>query len=408
MLRVGSSLVLCALVALALAAGAGAARPVGKVREIAPPRSSEPAIAYRAKRDQYLVVYALFAQESTTVTFVAQRLSRSGATVGDAVRIVDLTADARPQGRALAYNPRRDEFLLIWRAATAPGDAPHAIYGQRLGPGGKPLGDVVTLVRPAEPGLRPVTRCCMDPALAYDGRGGYFVAWGTASSFTDHAVVGRRLDGKLRRGTARRLTTRTGSITGYSLAADPSGYLLASWIAGPPSAQGVYTDLVTRTGVRRRATHRVHAPGGDVALARNSRTGRFALAWQEDRSIMDPEEPLRVQQLDASGRALGRRSVVPPHKDYRRTLLEGLSYNHAADEYLLGWIGVSHRDPTRADSRSSLRSLSGGTARPFGPVSLPGGTFGPFVGASTRSPRWLVITAADTGLRGQIHAPSGR
>jgi hypothetical protein len=396
-------------IAVALAAPADGARPVGKVRSIAPERSYEPVIAHRARRDEYLVVYARSDPDAAEgVTLNSQRVSRSGGAVGRPVQVALLSPQAPPQGQALVYNPRRDEFLLVWRAATGPPNAPHEVYGQRLDAAGKPIGGRATLVRAAEPGLRPVTQCCMPPALAYDGRGGYFVAWGTAAGFTDHAVAGRPLNGALKRGTARKLTTRKGSITGYSIAADPSGYLLASWIGGPESAQGVYTDLVTRAGVRRRSTYRVHSPGGDVALARNSRTGRFALAWQEDRSIMDSEEPLRVQQLDASGRSLGPRSVVPPYKNYRRTTLEGLAYNHAANEYVLGWIGIDQRDPTRIDARSSLRSLAGGSAKPFGPVSLPAGLFGPFAGASTRAARWLVMSSSQTGLVGQIYAPNRR
>jgi hypothetical protein len=407
MRRVGSSLVVCALMALALAAPADAARPVGKVRSIAPEGSYEPVIAHRAKRDEYLVVYGVTNPKvNEGITLESQRVSRGGGRVGSPVQVALLSPQAPPQGHALVHNPRRDEFLLIWRAATGPNNAPHEVYGQRLDPAGRPIGGRATLVRASEPGLRPVTQCCAPPALAYDGRGGYFVAWGTAAGFTDHAVAGRPVNGALKRGTARKLTTRKGSITGWSLASDPSGYLLASWIGGPESAQGVYTDLVTRAGVRRRSTYRVHSPGGDVALARNTRTGRFALAWQEDRSIMDSEEPLRVQQLDASGRSLGPRSVVPPYKSYRRTTIEGLTYNHAADEYVLGWIGVDQRDPTTANARSALRSLTGTGAKPFGPVSVPAGLFGPFAGASTRAARWLVLSSTQTGLVGQIYAPN--
>jgi hypothetical protein len=396
------------LAALALAAPSPAARPVGKVRAIAPERSFGPVIAHRAKRDEYLVVYTLADDATESYLLVAQRVSRSAGVVGSPVRIASSSPQVSPQGTSLVYNPRRDEFLVAWRAATGPNDAPHEIYGQRLSAAGKPMGKRATLVRAAEPGLRPVTRCCGPPALALDGRGGYFVAWGTAAGFTDHAVAGRPLNGALERGAARKLTTRKGSITGWSIAADPSGYLVASWIAAPESAQGVYTDLVTRSGVRRRATYKVHSPGGSVALARNSRSGRFALAWQEDRSIMDSEEPLRVQQLDASGRSLGPRSVVPPYKEYRRTTLEGLTYNRAADEYLLGWMGIDQRDPTTIDAHSSLRSLTGAAAKPFGPVSLPAGLFGPYVGASTSAARWLVMSSTQTGLVGQIYAPSGR
>jgi hypothetical protein len=401
--------VVCALIAFGLAAPAEAARPVGKARSITPAQSYEPVIAHRAKRDEYLVVYALSDPDANQgITLNSQRVSRGGGAVGPPVQVALLSPQAPPQGQALVHNPRRDEFLLVWRAATGPPNAPHEVYGQRLDAAGKPLGGAQTLVRASEPGLRPVTQCCMPPGVAYDGRGGYFVAWATAAGFTDHAVAGRPVNGALKRGSARKLTTRKGSITGFSVAVDPSGYLVASWIASPASAQGVYTDLVTRAGVRRRGTYRVHSPGGDVALARNSRSGRFALAWQEDRSIMDSEEPLRVQQLDASGRSLGPRSVVPPYKAYRRTTLEGLSYNHAANEYVLGWIGIDQRDPTRVDARSSLRSLSGGSAKPFGPVSLPAGTFGPYAAASTRAARWLVLSASQSGLVGQIYAPSGR
>ena len=412
MRRVGSSLVLCAVMAVAYSAPAPAAKPAGKVRQIAPQQSSEPAIAHRPKRDEYLVVTWVSDPNADpsagdAVTLESRRVSRSGAVVGEPVQVASFGQDTRPQETSLVHNPRRDEFLLAWRAATGPQGSPHAIYGQRLDAAGKPVGGRATLVRAEEPGQRPVTQCCGPPALALDGRGGYFVAWGTSAGFSDHAVAGRPVTAALKRGTARKLTTRQGSITSWAIAADPSGYLVASWIAGPESARGVYTDLVTRAGVRRRSTYRVHSPGGELRLARNSRTGRFALAWQEDRSIMDAEEPLRVQQLDASGRSLGPGSVVPPYKDFRRTIIESLAYNHAADEYLLGWGGVAHRTPTMVDARASLRSLRGDTARPFGPTSLTSDPFGPYTGTSTSAARWLVISAGLQGLRGQVYAPSG-
>lgn len=398
-----------ALTVLAAAAPAGAAKPVGKVREIAPELAHEPVIAHRAKRDEYLVAYTLQNPESREVTLVSQRVSRSGTLVGPRVPVAQLSPDAPPQGLALEYNPRRDEYLVIWRAATAAGNAPHEIYGLLLNAAGKPVGSQATLVRASEPGLRPVTQAAGPPALAHDGRGGYFVAWATAAGFTDHAVAGRPVSRSLKRGTARKLTTRNGSITGYTIAADPSGYLVASWIGGPEGSQGLFTDLVDRAGTRRRPTFRVHSPGGDMELARNTRTGRFALAWQEDRSIMDSDEPMRVQQLDSAGRSLGPRSVVPPYKDHRRTAIESLSYNRAANEYVLGWIGVAHPDPTTVRTRSSLRSLTGAGAKPFGPVSLPAGLFGPWAGASTSAARWLVMSSTPSGgLVGQLYAPSGR
>jgi hypothetical protein len=377
--------------------GAQAAQALGAPRVVAGQQAYSWAAAYGSRRDEYLVAYIREPgdlQRLPTSTIV-QRVDRNGEPAGRAARVVKSPAGTGPLGQQIAYDSRRDEFLLVWRAQVSPEyGSGHEVYGQRLSAIGEPIGSRQTLVAASEQDKRRL-QCCDELRVVHNPRnGGYLVAWRAERGRVPGpaAAVGRAVDPQLRGGPIRRLSGRTG-VTEFDIAADPSGpgYLVAAWSSQPDGSEpALQTDRLTADGRRRGSATVVSGRGGGVRLAGREREHGYALAWGSSHVV-------RVQPLDPSGHPLGGTRSVRPHGRYTDVSPTAIAYNPRADQFVLGWHGSFATEDHRFFNEPALRSLGGDRADPLGPTFLPKGDLGPLVVASTRDARWLVLSSSDPG-----------
>jgi hypothetical protein len=382
-----------AVIAIA-GADARAVRSAGEPRLLAP-RAYSAVIAFGSARNEYLVAYR--APDEDVIAL--QRVSRTGAPVGSPAR---MAAAPGTSVTALAYVPRRDEFVVAWRANTQPGSAGpvYAVYGRRIDGDGTPLGATRTLLGPEEQAKWRLD-CCEEVQVIHNPRGtGSLLAWrarSPRSSIAPYATLVRELDGDLRPGAARRAHEPVGARS-FAVTPDPSsrGYLAAAWIAkADGSNNALRTSLLTGDGRRRRgdvAVVRVRR-GFGVSLAANTVSGGFAIQWSQRGA------GIRTMTLDRSGRRRGSPNLVPPRGRYNDMTPGPLAFNPVARRYLHGWTG-SYQEPVFPEgdeyfSQPVLRELAAADARPTGRSFLPQSP-GPLA-SSTRERRWMLLSTDSAG-----------
>jgi hypothetical protein len=93
-----------------------------------------PAVAYASTADQYLIVWMW--AESGMVHIAGRTFSTTGGLGGTFLISEDTTGNPRSHPD-LAYNSRRNEYLVAWQQVSGPGDLD--IYARRVNAGGTPL-----------------------------------------------------------------------------------------------------------------------------------------------------------------------------------------------------------------------------------------------------------------------------
>jgi hypothetical protein len=124
-----------------------------------------PALAYNPGRDEYLLVWESGTQQGGSA-IGARLVSADGATLGT-IRLLT-TEEGAAYRPAVAYNPVTDEFLVVWHEYVSNG--PSDILGQRLSSTGA--------LRGARLVITAATMSQQTPAIACNPTTGmYFVAW---------------------------------------------------------------------------------------------------------------------------------------------------------------------------------------------------------------------------------------
>ena len=172
--------------AIALAAAAGAVVPVGPDLRLTMigndgdtqigPTEALNSIAYNSKRNEYLLTYAADETGANNDFDVwGQRLSASGARIGAGFRISnDGAANISSTNSSVAYSAKRDEYLVAFMSDQL-ADNDFEIWGQRLSGTGAELGGDFRISSASAAG---VSRDADLPAIAYDGkRGNYLVVF---------------------------------------------------------------------------------------------------------------------------------------------------------------------------------------------------------------------------------------
>lgn len=398
-----------ALPALGLPTGsAPAAAPAGEERLVGPRDAIHWTAAHRSRGNEYLLAYRRsgFDQRGDFSETFVQRIGAAGNPLGRPVKVLEVrSGDGSVRGQQLVYNARADEYLLVWtRTLGAAGfDAPRGVHGMRISPDGGTIDGPRALVRAGDqPGWR--VGLSEDPRVVVEpGGDGYYLAWDAVRGSQAVGVSGRRLSDALGRGTVRTLISgRRALMDHFEMALAPGGYLLATSFdeGADDTREGLWTVLLSRAGRRRGDDLFVDGRTHGHVLARNSRTGAFALAMR------GPESDLRIHGLDRTGDPVDERSL-PTHRKFPSPDVTTLHYNHRAGEFLLGWRGTG--PPVRNDpppTRSFLRSLSG-AARPVrGAAILPPGRAIAAAAADSGRASWLVLVATADGLFAQVWRPT--
>jgi hypothetical protein len=147
-----------------------------------------PAVAYRARADEYLVGFScgLPAEAQPPQTQFVRRLDASGGALGSPVPVITPRNTRFGNGEvALAYNARLDQFLFV-------GQNRRRIGTRRLDGAGAPVGPVRTLRRPS------FEFEASSPRVGFDPRAGrYLVAWrGHRRRDYGSAVFSTRVDSR--------------------------------------------------------------------------------------------------------------------------------------------------------------------------------------------------------------------
>jgi hypothetical protein len=139
----------------------------------------EPDLAYNRRRDEYLLVWAAEGVTDNKFEIYAQRKTDARAGRGDPVRLsytgLDSESNRDAAHPAVVYNPHRNEYFVVWQAndLAAPGDV--EIWGRRVGATGGPIGDAVRI---SSTGTDADGREAARPSLAANTRTGqYLVAF---------------------------------------------------------------------------------------------------------------------------------------------------------------------------------------------------------------------------------------
>jgi len=209
----------------------------------------------------------------------------------------ELVSDPREmQGElALAYNPDRDEYLVVWGGYDS-GGADSDLQGQRVAADGTPVGDLLTINQAVGDQL--------EPAVSYNAATQeYLVVWTDYRADPDGDVYGQRVsgDGNLAGsdfpvGATETLQNRP------DVAYNPTDNLyLAVWRDRRGPAVYVYGQVIEANGVLSGTNFAVYNGGGDNYQPRAAYSGvnqEFLVIWSKWSSY------ILGQRLSGSGALL--------------------------------------------------------------------------------------------------------
>jgi PKD repeat protein len=248
----------------------------------------QPAIAYNAGGDQFLVVWVQAVAGGAAV--YGQIFSATGQAQGE---ILAIPAVGNPWYPAAAYNPVTDQYLVVWAEGQG---GEEDIYGQLVNADG-------TLPGAANLAISTAAGRQFEPAIAYNAASDeYLVVW---------------------------FDSRNGDFDIYGQRVDADGVLLG---AGDPT---VNFAISTAVFSQQRPVVAYNAAGDE-----------YLVVWEDARDGYPCD--LYGQRVDADGVLLGAGdptvnfaiSTAPDYEDQ-----PAVAYNPASDEYLVVW------DDDRNDER---------------------------------------------------------
>jgi hypothetical protein len=327
----------------------------------------DPSVAYNSKRGEYLVVWEAdgLATDNEFEIF-GRRLSRAGEPIGPQIRISTTGADG-DAGRAaldpaVAYSPRLNQYLVVWRADGLATNDESEIFGQRLGPTGAELGGDFRISTTGADG--DADRDAFNPAVAYNPRlNQYLVVWNADGLATDDEfeVFGQRLGptGAELGGDFRISTTGTDGDAGRFASAPAVAYnprlnqYLVAWYANGlanPTKFEIFGQRLSGAGAELAGDFRISTTGTDgdaardafdPAVAYNPRLNQYLVVWEADGLATDDGFEIFGQRLRGNGAELrgdSRVSTTGPEGDADRGASDArVAHSPRANEYLVVW-----------------------------------------------------------------------
>lgn len=294
-----------------------------------------PSLAYNSKWQEYLVVWQMGSSSGNAI--YGQRLSRQGAPLGTRYRI---TPDTSWNYYAdVAYNPARDEYLLVYQV----GAGGSAICGVRLDSIGGAIGGEECFGNTPGYGY-------YAPAVAYETNSGYYLIawekrWGTAYSGVEYRSF-------LGDGTAFGAVLELSGLLAYVHPSEPDiacvrtlNGCLVVW------AQWYDSSLVDRD-IRGRRIHvdlgvahnegvpfGIHVTSNDefnpaiAAVAKTTGIGQYLVVC--DYTQLDPPLVAVAGRLVTDGGALDNWMV--PGKRMDTNFFPSVAGSDSAQNYLVAW-----------------------------------------------------------------------
>ena len=379
----------------------------------------EPAVAYNARRNEYLVVWRGDDSAGPLVDgefeIFAQRLTATGDEVGANDRRI---SDMGPNGDtafsaedpAVAYNPISDQYLVAWEGDDDAGplvEGEDEIFVQRLSATGAPVGANDRRVSDMGPNGDPAYSAD-NPVVAHNSRTNqYLVAWegdddtGPLVEGEDEIYVQRLAASGAQVGANDRRVSDAGpdgdrdfEANVPSLAYNPAtDEYLAAWEADDDTGAlveeefEIYVQRLAASGAQvgpndRRISRM--GPDGDDAfdgssprVVANTRANEYLVAWDgEDDAgaLVNEEDEVYAQRLGSDGAEIGGDDVRvstmgADGNDRSDGFAAAVAYASQANEYLIAWHGDP--DPPQANDEFEVFARRFGAGAPSARSARP-------------------------------------
>jgi hypothetical protein len=354
--------------------------------------AKSPVVAYNSRANEYLVVWSGDDLTDNEFEIFGQRVNAAtGAQLGDKIRLSDMGLDGdtnfAAHNPAVAYNPTNNEYLVVWSgddniAPLVKGE--FEIFGQRLSAAGLEVG--ANDFRLSDMGPNGDTNfAAFDPAVAYNGvNNEYLVVWdgddNTGLLVNDEfEIFGQRLDGT----TGAEISVDL-SLSAMGPDGDPNFAALEPAVAynhvnnqylvvweGTDNTGALVKDEFEIYGQRLNGVGAAllggrmrlsdMGPDGDInfaasspAVAYNGTNNEYLVAWFGDDNtglLVNGKFAIFGQRLNAAtGAEVGandfRISHMGPDGDKAFDAFDpAVTYNGAANEYLVAWDGDDNTAP---------------------------------------------------------------
>jgi len=281
-----------------------------------------PAVAYNATANQYLIVWEDYRDSGTRGSDIyGRRVKAGGRLAGDDFRISGAAADEDEYSPAVAYNATANQYLVAWADFRDSGTRGSDIYGKRVKAGGRLAGDDFRISGDN------ATSGDNTPAVAYNGKTSqYLVVWQDNRSFATRQsdTYGRRVKagGRLAGGDFR-ICEAAATLGEYNpaVAYDPgTDQFLAVWSdyrsAGARGAD-VYARLIAGGGGLTGDDVRVsgaNATGYDTfpAVAFGAGNSEYMVVWQDARAYATRGDDIFGRRIGAGGSKVGSDFWIMP------------------------------------------------------------------------------------------------
>lgn len=236
-------------------------------------REKRPTLAHNSTNNEYLVVWER-ELSSNNYDIYGLLVNSSGLSVSEVFIYADLASwEIHP---AIAYNPYRNEYLLVWQNFIA-AQGQYDIYARRISATGTILGPLITL----DAGLADQT----DPAVAYNSAADeYLVIWQDINN-GNWDIMARRVGGN-------------GSLIGSEITIEAPG-------------------------------HHQTLP----AIAYNSQHNEYLIVWEDQIGGSTSDWDIKAWRRDTSGGPISW--FLISSNDIKRRMNPTITYKPAADEYLV-------------------------------------------------------------------------
>jgi hypothetical protein len=345
--------------------------------------ATDASVAYNPAADQYLVVWQSGPQSGESEIF-ARFLDAAGTPLGAEFAVSDmgppLAVGFEAETPAVAYNTRRNEYLVVWSGDDSPGPlfpGEFEIFAQRLTAGGDEVGANDRRISEMGPSGDDAYSA-EDPAVAYNPTSDqYLVAWEGDDDDVplvddeDEIFVQRLNANGAQVGADDRRVSDMGPNGDVDFSADnpavahnpTDNQYLVAWEGdddrGPlvDNEREIYVQRLSAKGVQRGANDRRISDMGPVgqpdfeagvpSLAYNPATGEYLVAWDasdDTGALVDEEDEIFTQRLSASGAQVGtddRRisQMGPDGETGFDATTPSVAVATRTNEYLVAWAG---------------------------------------------------------------------
>ena len=315
-----------------------------------------PAVAYDATANQYLVVWTDWRDSATRGTDIyGRRIGADGKPIGGDFRISTFRAQGHEYEPAVAYDATANQYLVVWRDTRNAVTRGHDIYGLRVGTDGKRIGKDFRIS-----GVN-ATAYENDPAVAFNPTVGQFlVVWqdGRNEATRGADTYGRRIgaDGKPIGGDFR---ISGGNATGHEFGAAvaynaATNQYLVVWSDTRNQATRGWDIYGRRVGANGKPVGwDVRISGKDATdweaapdVAYNSTANEYLVAWRDGRTFTTRGWDIYGRRVGFDGKPVGgdfRISGYPATNDEDNP---AVAYNPANNRYLVVWAD-KRDEPTR-------------------------------------------------------------